>query len=133
MLQHVQLYGRPRAGSGFTSIAGIFLAQSRQTLITLTATDRLISSGYRDTYSLSESQLETVRCTAHHRLLSLPAWDDLDGETVEWADETVYESCWWTATLYSDAVALGLPRHTGWHVLICHAYETFSRAVVWWS
>ena len=72
---------------------------------------------YHDIVPL-ESDFHTVLCirnSAIHSTLSLPPWEELsisdNGET----DFALYEACRITAVIYSNAVLLGMPTHSGWH------------------
>ena len=64
--------------------------------------------------------LLNTRYAAHRDLLSLPSWKDLDEATKLCSHSARYETCRLTSILYSNAVLLGLPPHTGWHRnLVC--------------
>ena len=116
--EEVQLSAPHTASHGLTSIAGILPFEVLDVMINIANTDRLLSN-HLDVVSLNSRQLESARCIVHYQLLCLPAWDDTDGVYSEWADETVYECCRLTAILYSNAVIMNIPPHTGWHLSLC--------------
>jgi hypothetical protein len=57
-----------------------------------------------------------VRNRAHHELLSLAAWDDLDETAREGSEMAAYECCRLIAILYSTAVIFPQPAYSGWHM-----------------
>nr|OQO19917.1 hypothetical protein B0A51_10532 [Rachicladosporium sp. CCFEE 5018] len=55
-----------------------------------------------------------------HQLLSLPNWDDLDSREQKASVRHVYDCVRLAAVIYSNAVLLALPHHTGWHTALSH-------------
>ena len=56
----------------------------------------------------------SVRNSAHHRLLSLPSWDELDEIDRAIYERVSYECCRSTVLLYSNAVIFPIPPHSGY-------------------
>lgn len=59
-------------------------------------------------------QVVDVRNRGHHRILSLPAWEELDTFDQRIHDRTAYEGCRLTVLLYSNAVVFPIPPHSGY-------------------
>ena len=57
-----------------------------------------------------------VRNRAHHELLNLATWDELDEIARQGSESVSYECCRLTAILYSTAVIFPQPAHSGWHM-----------------
>lgn len=106
------------AGQGFASIAGSLPPELLDAVLNAAATD-LILSRYEYEPLLDPARIEILRCATQYRLLALPKWTQLQSQDNLRFDEKVYESCRLTAILYSNAVVLALPPHTGWHLRLC--------------
>ncbi|OQO07888.1 hypothetical protein B0A48_06680 [Cryoendolithus antarcticus] len=63
----------------------------------------------------STQRVLRLRNKLQYQLLSLPTWDDLDSEKQKASTRHVYDCVRLAAVIYSNAVLLALPHHTGWH------------------
>ncbi|KAK6438393.1 hypothetical protein LTR95_005406 [Oleoguttula sp. CCFEE 5521] len=78
--------------------------------------DKLLSRhGSQWGHSDEVSALINVRNKLHYDLLCMPAWDDLPVEENIVTHSAIYDISRISCIIYSNAVLLGLPPHTGWH------------------
>ena len=102
-------------GRGFFNIPGDLPPSAVTAFTDLALVDLMMT---RHNYAPRESfvpMLLAARNASIHRLLCVPAWEDLKGFEKERTDLIAYEVCRVTAILYSNAVLLGIPPHNGWH------------------
>lgn len=74
-------------------------------------------------HTTRRAAIET-RNALQHALLSLPAWQDLPPADRVEASESVHTICRLTALLYSNAILLGFPAHTGWHTALAQTLRS---------
>ncbi|KAK5695012.1 hypothetical protein LTR17_024696 [Elasticomyces elasticus] len=110
---------RRTPGHGFfTKIPGACPA-SMSVLVRVATVDRYMSERRGKAFDeKQESQLISSRNAAQHALLSLPNVTEFSHDNVHGTKVLMYGICCLTAVIYSNAVILGLPPHTGWHTLL---------------
>nr|OQO20603.1 hypothetical protein B0A51_14327 [Rachicladosporium sp. CCFEE 5018] len=104
-------------GHGFILAAHGRMPSEALTLFkNLSVVDKLLSRhGSQWGQSDEVSALIQVRNKLHYDLLCMPAWDNLPEEEKSLTHSAIYDISRITCTIYSNAVLLGLPPHTGWH------------------
>ena len=102
-------------GWGFAHIPGGLPAKAVITFRNLAALDQLLSH-YRqpDAAETKLGELMNVRNDLLHKLLSLPAWEEIEEALRETSYEATYEVARLTTVLYSNSVLLALPPHNLW-------------------
>jgi hypothetical protein len=106
--------GHPSPGRGFSTVSGSITPQAAASFRSLAHADMIMEHQYLPT-NMDIMSILYVRNTAIHSVLSLPPWEELPISDQEQTDLVIYEACRTTAIIYSNAVLLGLPTHTGWH------------------
>lgn len=71
-----------------------------------------------DSITLGGEAVLAASYAVHHRALNLRAWNELTPGEMGQTSRIAYELTRNTAQLYSSAVVLGLPPHSGWHIPI---------------
>lgn len=101
-------------GTGFVSVG---LPHDLSDALTFLCSIDVLMSRARDDVQLEydRNHLVQARNVAHHQILSLNSWDDLDLQQRGNCPREVYECCRLTARLYSTAILWGMPPDTGWH------------------
>ncbi|KAK6441019.1 hypothetical protein LTR95_002751 [Oleoguttula sp. CCFEE 5521] len=104
-------------GHGFALAAQGHMPDEALTLFkNLSVVDKLLSRhGSQWGQSDEVSALIQVRNKLHYDLLCMPSWDDLPVEEKLVTHSAIYDISRITCIIYSNAVLLGLPPHTGWH------------------
>jgi hypothetical protein len=103
-------------GRAFSQIAGGLPDQAVAIYQKLAIVDLLMSQHRQPRATESDfDKLMGARSETLHELLSLPAWQNMVDAQKATSYEATYEICRLTTVLYSNAVIVGLPPHTGWH------------------
>ena len=68
-----------------------------------------------------------ARNWTHHRLMSLPCWQELAEDERSECPQGAYEICRVTAILYSTAVIFPMPANTGWYLKEVEALANFHK------
>lgn len=100
--------------AAFTNLPASFLD-----LLQLIASLAAMMDTFSPTEHFGYQEFLTVRSVAHHRLLSLPEWHDVNGAAVTSQLGAIYECSRLTAIAFSNAVLLGIPPSTGWATNFC--------------
>jgi hypothetical protein len=130
---HSAGYGRQPGlslGHGFLCLAGLLAEDVIHVYRNLCWVDHLLeSSTTAPPAALAISQLLYLRNTAVHEVLFLPTHaSQLSRFRVE-LNEVVYEVCRLTATLYSNAIMLGLPLYAEWRLLVLERLHRIFQVV----
>ena len=102
-------------GRGFSNLAGSITAQAAASFRSLAHADMIMAHHDLVPTKMDVKSILHVRNTAIHSVLSLPSWAELPICDRDQTDFVIYEACRTTAVIYSNAVLLGLPPHSGWH------------------
>lgn len=107
--------GHVSPGRGFLNLSGILTQQAATAFRDLAHADMIL--GYYGLVPLDQDfdKVLSIRNSAVHAVLSLPAWGELSVCDGVETDPDLYEASRIAATIYSNAVLLGLPTHSGWH------------------
>lgn len=107
--------GHISPGLGFSNLIGVLPAQAIAALRSLAHADMIMT--YHDLVPLEQDYQKVlyVRNAAIHSVLCLPPGEELSLSDSGEADFAIYEVCRITSIIYSNAVLLGLPTHSGWH------------------
>ncbi|KAF2167159.1 hypothetical protein M409DRAFT_22587 [Zasmidium cellare ATCC 36951] len=119
-----------KPGYGFSAhVPGGLPLKTLKALAFLCSIDVLMSWA-RDDVQLEYdwNHLVQARNVAHHQILSLDSWDELDEEQRSGCSKEAYECCRLTARLDSIAVLWGMPPDTGWHYKIVRQVRDFLEA-----
>jgi hypothetical protein len=116
---------RSTTGQGFVLVPGGLPGDIASTLTGLSLVDQLMSQcGQQRLEDAELRMLLSGRNAFQHRLLSLPAWNELNQAERGNSYLATYECCRLASILYSNAVLLGLPPHTGWHMRLVSKLKT---------
>lgn len=108
------------AGEGFVVVADLLSKKSLPVFRELSILDRIMAQ-YRHLETSSQEMMEilSTRNAGVHALLSLPEWEDLDPVERKKTHRTVYDVCRLTCAIYVNAVIIGFPPHSKWHIRLC--------------
>ncbi|KAK3649660.1 hypothetical protein LTR56_006843 [Elasticomyces elasticus] len=110
---------RHTPGHGFFTKVPVGMPASMSVLVRLATVDRYMSERRGKLWDEDEAyQVISSRNAAQHALLSLPDLTDFGPRDVHGTQVLMYGICRLTAVIYSNAVILGLPPHSGWHTAL---------------
>jgi hypothetical protein len=108
-------HGHVPPGRGFSNLHGFVSAQAITAFRSLAHADMIMSCYGIVSLEKDMHIVLSIRNLALHSTLSLPTWEELSVSDGGDTDFALYEACRITAVIYSNAVLLGLPTHSGWH------------------
>lgn len=92
-------------GIGFTELSNAITPDAVYCFKSLSCIDKIMAQIHKQKFNDAELALVvTARDTAHHRLLSLPAWERLDDSARSGRVAMTYECCRLASIIYSNRV-----------------------------
>lgn len=121
LVRDLSLYTTAKsAGEGFNRVADLLSEDSLPVFRELSILDRvMVQYRHLETGSREMNEILATRNAAVHALLCLPEWEDLDPAERTKTHRTVYDVCRLTCAIYVNAVIIGFPPHSKWHIRLC--------------